>query len=176
VLQQVADSGDDSPRSRQDMYGCRVTANCHSNSRTTISAMGRRRTIKCFDLFLPWIQPRGSQSHSSAIALGSTSTKKVEADAQPPRAVCWCIESLSIPVNAIDVTVIGGGLAGMLRRFICRRPGCGFCASNLTRRIPGQEDVKKLKNWCGEMSALKKVAPGCPVSDRWGVGIHFASA
>jgi hypothetical protein len=40
----------------------------------------------------------------------------------------------------------------------------------------GQEDVKKLKNWFGEISALKKVAPGCPVSDRWGVGIHFASA
>jgi hypothetical protein len=39
----------------------------------------------------------------------------------------------------------------------------------------GLEDVKKLTNWCGEISALKKVAPGCPVSDRWGVGIHFAS-
>jgi hypothetical protein len=42
--------------------------------------------------------------------------------------------------------------------------------------LKGQEDVKKLKNWCEEISALKKVAPGCPVSDRWGVGIHFASA
>jgi hypothetical protein len=38
------------------------------------------------------------------------------------------------------------------------------------------EDVKKLKNWCEKISALKKVAPGCPVSDRWGIGIHFASA
>jgi hypothetical protein len=46
----------------------------------------------------------------------------------------------------------------------------------LGQKFGGQEDVKKLKNWCREISALKKVAPGCPVSDRWGVGIHFASA
>jgi hypothetical protein len=35
--------------------------------------------------------------------------------------------------------------------------------------------VKKLKNKCGVGSVLKKVAPGCPISDRWGVGIRFAS-
>jgi len=39
--------------------GFRVTANCHRSSRTAMSAMGRRRTIKSFDLFLasdqvPW--------------------------------------------------------------------------------------------------------------------------
>jgi hypothetical protein len=40
----------------------------------------------------------------------------------------------------------------------------------------GQEDVKKLKNKCGVISALKKVSPGFPISDRRGVGIHFASS
>jgi len=49
-------------------------------------------------------------------------------------------------------------------------------AKELTGIEGQQEDVKKLKNWCGEISALKKVAPGCPVNDRWAVGIHFASA
>ena len=28
-------------------------------------------------------------------------------------AVCWCIHCMAIPVSTIDVTVIGGGLAGM---------------------------------------------------------------
>jgi flavin-dependent dehydrogenase len=28
-------------------------------------------------------------------------------------AVCWCIQSMQTPVSTIDVTVIGGGLAGM---------------------------------------------------------------
>jgi hypothetical protein len=52
------------------------------------------------------------------------------------------------------------------------KPGLSLSAKCQSRL----EDVKKLKNWCREISALKKVAPGCPVSDRWGVGIHFASA
>jgi hypothetical protein len=38
-----------------------------------------------------------------------------------------------------------------------------------------QEDVKKLKNKFGVNSASKNVAPGCPLSDRWGGGIHFVS-
>ena len=42
-------------------------------------------------------------------------------------------------------------------------------------KFRGQEDVKKLNYKCGATSALKKVAPGCPMNDRWGIGIHFAS-
>jgi hypothetical protein len=41
--------------------------------------------------------------------------------------------------------------------------------------LKGQEDVKKLKNKSGVSSVLKKVAPGCPINDRWGIGVHFAS-
>src|ERR1700722_12904706 len=41
-------------------------------------------------------------------------------------------------------------------------------------KLPGRcEEIEKLV-W-GNFGS-KKVAPGCPVSDRWGVGIHFASA
>jgi hypothetical protein len=33
--------------------------------------------------------------------------------------------------------------------------------------------MKKLNYKCGATSALKKVAPGCPINDRWGIGIHL---
>jgi hypothetical protein len=36
--------------------------------------------------------------------------------------------------------------------------------------------VKKLKNKCGVSSATKKISPGCPISDRCAIGIHFASS
>jgi streptogramin lyase len=35
--------------------------------------------------------------------------------------------------------------------------------------------VKKSTYKCGVSSALKKVAPECSISDRWGVGIHLGS-
>ena len=38
------------------------------------------------------------------------------------------------------------------------------------------EDVKKLKNWCGEISALKNNRARMPSKRSLGVGIHFASA
>jgi hypothetical protein len=38
------------------------------------------------------------------------------------------------------------------------------------------EDVKKLKNRCGVISALKKVSPGFPINDRRAGGIHFVSS
>src|SRR5271155_4160694 len=58
-------------------------------------------------------------------------------------------------------------------RLRCRARATVRCSLRGLLRL---EDVKKLTNWSGEISALKKVALGCPVSDRWGVGIHFASA
>jgi hypothetical protein len=36
--------------------------------------------------------------------------------------------------------------------------------------------VKKLKNKCGLSSATKKISPGCPISDRCAIGMHFASS
>jgi cysteine synthase len=44
------------------------------------------------------------------------------------------------------------------------------------RNTRGQEDVKKSTTKCGPSSALKKIALGCPISVRWGGGIHFASS
>jgi hypothetical protein len=38
------------------------------------------------------------------------------------------------------------------------------------------EDVKKLKNRCGVISALKKISLGFPMSDPRAVRIHFASS
>jgi hypothetical protein len=34
---------------------------------------------------------------------------------------------------------------------------------------------EKIENKMWSEFAVKKIAPGCPITDRWGVGIHFAS-
>jgi menaquinone-9 beta-reductase len=64
----------------------------------------------------------------------STSTKRWRLAPTARRPVCWCFNSMQIPVNAIDVTVIGGGLAGMAAsihlskaglRVLCIEPDVG---------------------------------------------------
>jgi hypothetical protein len=37
------------------------------------------------------------------------------------------------------------------------------------------EDAKKSKNKMWSDFGPEEIAPGCPINDRWGVGMHFAS-
>jgi hypothetical protein len=43
------------------------------------------------------------------------------------------------------------------------------------KKIIRQDDVKKLIQKRRAISALKKFAPGCLISDRWALGIDFGS-
>jgi hypothetical protein len=68
-------------------------------------------------------------------------------------------------------------IASLLVAFLLGAVGVvgDFVGSLRDREFAGLDAVKKSTYKCEVSSALKNVAPGCSISDRWSVGIHLGS-